>query len=79
MNYGYWSKKMTFIECLHKQIKERPRSIAVKSKEASLTYEELDKCSNLVREQCQLVKNVRKRKCSRKRKSDLSNRGALGI
>ena len=29
--------------------------------------------------QCQLVKNVRKRKCSRKRKSDLSNRGALGI
>ena len=41
---------MTFIECLHKQIKERPRSIAVKSKEASLTYEELDKCSNLVRE-----------------------------
>ena len=42
------------------------------------TGEFRDKFIDLVN-QCQLVKNVRKRKCSRKRKSDLSNRGALGI
>lgn len=41
---------MTFIEYLHKQIKERSDAIAVKSEEASLTYDELDKYSNLVRE-----------------------------
>lgn len=49
---------MTFIEYLHKQIKERSDAIAVKSEEASLTYDELDKYSNLVRESIPSKKKV---------------------
>lgn len=49
---------MTFIEYLHKQIKERSDAIAVKSEETSLTYDELDKYSNLVRESIPSKKKV---------------------